>query len=455
MTATDTSPVTPNVRSRRPRAASLVAEIGGAALFGAGAATLAYGAFGVSGPIALLAVGFVAFLVIVLLVELERGARRAPVEVDLTAEEGTPLETESDEVPNLHSVSDDDASDDVPVRRRRFKAADAVELLVAAVGAAAAAELLRIVLRMRSLVGVAIWWYVFFIGLYFLLGRDRSDTETAIDRVVTVLVVSAGIVVASVLTWMIVFVVTKGLSKLTGSFFTEDLSKTGPLNPGGGAKHAILGTLEQVGIATVIVVPIGILTAVYLHEIQGRLAPPVRFIVDAMSGLPSIVAGLLIFTVWIQRHGYSGVGGSAALVVLMLPFMTRATEEILRTVPNGLREGALALGAPQWRLIQRVVLPTAIAGVVTAAMLAVARAVGETAPMLLTAFGADTTVTNPNHGPQSDLPLFVWKLIREPDKTQQARAWTGALILVMLVFVFFVTARIVSSRGMRKLKGAR
>ncbi len=224
----------------------------------------------------------------------------------------------------------------------------------------------------------------------------------------TVLVVSVGLLVALVLTWMIMFIFAKGVSRLTWTFFTEDLSKTGPLTPGGGARHAIIGTLEQVGLATLVVVPIGVMTAVYLHEIGGRLARPVRFIVDAMSGLPSIVAGLLVFTVIVSHDGFSGISGSVALAILMLPTMTRASEEILRTIPNGLREGALALGAPQWRLVQKVVLPTAIAGLVTAMLLSIARAVGETAPMLLTAFGTTATNTNPFHGPQSDLPLFVW-----------------------------------------------
>jgi phosphate transport system permease protein len=158
---------------------------------------------------------------------------------------------------------------------------------------------------------------------------------------------------------------------------------------------------------------------------------------------------------WVDAHGYSGVAGSAALVVLMLPTMTRASEEILRTVPDSLREGALALGSPQWRLVQRVVLPTALAGIVTATLLAIARAIGETAPMILTAFGADATNTNPLHGPQSDLPLFVLKLIFLPNKTQQDRAWTGALILVTLVLVLFVTARLVARRGLRRLEGSR
>src|SRR5437899_1446310 len=166
---------------------------------------------------------------------------------------------------------------------------------------------------MRSLVGASIWGYLAFIIVYFLLSRDRHHAEAAVDRVVTMVVWSVGVVVAAALTWMLAYVVVKGHSKLTWSFFTEDLSKTGPLTPGGGAKHAIIGTMEQVGLATLFVVPVGILTAVYLHEIQGRMARPVRFITDAMSGLPSIVAGLIVFTIVVPTYGFSGIAAAIAL----------------------------------------------------------------------------------------------------------------------------------------------
>ena len=348
-----------------------------------------------------------------------------------------------------------DPSDDVPRRRRTFTQLDVTEALVALFGSLAFVVILHVVFRQQSLVGASVWLFVVFLVLYALLVRDRSDTETAIDRVVTVAIWATGALVSAVLAWMLVYLVIKGLPAFRAGFFTDDLSKVGPLDPGGGAKHAIIGTLEQVGIATVIVVPIAVLTAIYLNEIQGRLALPVRFIVDAMSGLPSIVAGLLVFTVWVDGHGYSGIAGSAALVVLMLPTVTRTSEEILRTIPDALREGGLALGAPQWRLITRVVVPTALSGLMTAVILGIARAVGETAPMLLTAFGADTTNKNPLKGPQDDLPLFVWKLIKVPNARQNDRAWTGALILVMLVLVLFVAARLIASRSQRKLGGKR
>jgi phosphate transport system permease protein len=341
------------------------------------------------------------------------------------------------------------------VRRRKIKGEDVAEYVVALIGAIATAELIRVFLHMDSLLGVVVWGYVAFLGLYFVLARDRLSAEAAIDRVVSVFVWSVGLLVAAVLVWMVSFVVVKGLHALSWTFFTEDLSKVGPLNSGGGAKHAIIGTIEQVAIATIAVIPIGILTAVYLHEINGRIAKPVRFIVDAMAGLPSIVAGLLIYTVWVSKYGYSGLAGAFALSILMLPTMTRASEEILRTVPDPLREGALALGAPQWRLVQRVVLPTALAGLVTASLLAIARAIGETAPLLLTAFGSTDTNWNVTQGPQSALPLFVWSLIRLPNSRQQDRAWTGALILLILVFILFVSARYATSRGRRRLEGRR
>jgi len=447
---------------RPPRRRHTVLEVVGALVVAIGAATTA-NALGVSDAIAFVAIGYAAFVAVVAVVELfgnGRSRRRvvAP-EIDLTSESSpAPAGATSlvpREVPPLHAAPEPDDLPDVPIKRRKVGPAEFLDAGVATLVAAAVAEIIRIVLRMQSLVGLAIWWYVAFIAVYFLLTRDNTDAETALDRVVTVVVWSVGLLMISVLAWLITTVVTKGLPMLSWEFLTNDLSKTGPLDPGGGAAHAIVGTFEQVGIATLVVVPLGILTAVYLHEIRGRIAAPIRFIVDAMSGLPSIVAGLLIYTVWVGGHGFSGVAGSAALVVLMLPTMTRATEEILRTVPNSLREGALALGAPQWRLVQSVVLPTALAGIVTAGLLAVARAIGETAPMLLTAFGSDSMNLNPFHGPQSDLPLFVYKLLFLPNKTQIDRAWTGALVLVLLVLVLFVTARLVARRGLKRLGGAR
>ncbi len=346
-------------------------------------------------------------------------------------------------------------SGDRPRRRRKLTPEDHAATILSMLAGGAVALTLRVLLDQNGILGTLLWWYLSALVVFYILVRDRSDTEGALDRIVTVLIWSAGALVAAVLAWMLAFLFVKGIPALTGGFFTHDMSTVGPLTPGGGGEHALIGTLEQVGLATIVVVPVAILTAVYLHEIGGRLARPVRFIVDAMSGLPSIIAGLLVYTVWVDGRSFSGVAGAAALAVLMLPTVTRASEEILRTIPDTLREGALALGAPQWRLIVKVVIPTAMAGLVTATILGIARAVGETAPMLLTAFGSDSVNTNPFSGPQSDLPLFVWKLIRLPNASQLERAWSGALVLVLLVLVLFVAARYVATRSQRKLRTTR
>ena len=379
---------------------------------------------------------------------IDLGTRTQPqpaVEIDLTS--ATVVGAE----PVVGAPAGPTVDDDRPNRRPRFPRSDIIEVVLAALAALAFAGIVRAVWGLHGPTGTVLWWYAGFLVVFYALVRDRSDGESALDRIVTVVVWSIGVLVVSILSWMIVFLLVKGLPALRAGFFTQDLSKVGPLTPGGGAFHAIVGTFEQVGLATIVVVPISILTAVYLHEMNGILAKPVRLIVDAMSGLPSIVAGLLVFTVWVNGRGYSGAAGSAALIVLMLPTVTRTSEEILRTIPDSLREASLALGAPQWRVVLRVVLPTARAGLVTAVILGVARGVGETAPMLLTAFGSDSTNFNPFKGPQEDLPLFVWKLIRLPNQTQIDRGFTGLLILVLLVLILFTTARFVAGRSQRKL----
>ncbi len=343
---------------------------------------------------------------------------------------------------------------DRPSRPSAVTTGDLLHVVIAAGSSLAVVLALRLVLDWNGVLGSAVWWYVGFLAVLFVLVRDSETPDAATDRLVTLVIWSIGAIVVGVLSWMVIYVVIKGLGGLRPTFFTEDLSDVGPLDTErGGASHAIVGTLEQVGLATASAVPIAILTAVYLHEIKGRMAPVIRFIVDAMTGLPSIVAGLLIYTLWVRTHDFSGVAAAAGLAVLMLPTVTRASEEILRTIPDSLREGSLALGAPQWRVVKQVVLPTARAGLVTAAILGVARGIGETAVAILTALGSDSMNVNPFTGPQGNLPLFVYKLYRVPDKTQIARAWTGALILLILVLVLFLAARYVSGRGDKKRKG--
>jgi len=345
---------------------------------------------------------------------------------------------------------------DRPARRRSLNGRDLVDVSLATIAAGTTAIVLRLTLDWNGLMSTVVWWYLLFVALYFVLVRDRTSSEVAVDKAVTIVVWSLAALIAGVLGWMIVYLTAKGLKLLRPGFLTSDMRSTGPLTTGGGVKAAIIGSFEQVGMATAFVVPVAVLTAVYLNEIKGRLSPFIRFIVNALSGLPSIVAGLVIFAAWVNNgHGFSGAAGAAALAVLMLPIVTRTSEEILRTIPDSLREASLALGAPQWRVVLRVVLPTAQAGLLTGVILGIARAVGETAPVLLTALGSDATNWNPFHGPQASLPLFVWQLIREPNLRQNDRAWTGALVLVFLVIALFALARLLLARSQRKLGRSR
>ena len=297
-------------------------------------------------------------------------------------------------------------------------------------------------------VGFVVVAYVLFVPLYWLVEREAHGRLVARDRLATVVMATGGIVTVVPLASIIIYTVSKGLEAFHWGFFTETLEQTGPTDPPrtGGAFHAIVGTLQQVGIAIVISVPLSITTAVYLNEVRGRLTRVVRFIIDAMSGLPSIVAGLFIYAVGVLSFGFSGFMGGLSLAVLMLPTITRASEEMLRLVPDGLREASLALGAPEWRTVTRVVLPTARPGIVTAIILGTARAVGETAPVLLTAFGAKYLNLNPLSEAQDNLPLFVYALIRSSQDNDVARAWTGAMVLIFLVLVLFTLARILGGR---------
>jgi phosphate transport system permease protein len=353
-------------------------------------------------------------------------------------------------------VDDEPRSLDRPRRRARVTREDLTDLGSAMLTGAAGAGLLRVVLGWHGELGTGVWWYLIFLAAYYFLQRDGASTEVGLDRVITVLIWSAGVAVVAVLAWMLAWLFLRGYHRLSPGFFVHDMSKTGPLDPGGGVRAAIIGSAEQVGLATAVVVPLAILTAVYLHELRGRLAGVVRFAVNTLAGVPSILAGLIVYTACVTNgHGPSGAAGSAALAILMLPFVTRSAEEVLRTVPDPLREASLALGAPQWRVVLQVVLPTALAGLTTAAILGVALGIGETAPLLLTTSYSNFTVTNPFHGPQSSLAYFVYTYVLEPNKVQNQRGFTALVVLVLIVLVLFVLARFVGGRSQRKFGRSR
>lgn len=311
--------------------------------------------------------------------------------------------------------------------------------------------LLFAVTPLSGVLGWGLCTYAGFIALDAFDNYRSNGAVVAKDRVATMLVGTAGMCTIVPLILIVVYVVGKGLPGITTAFFTQTLEQAGPADPPtvGGAKHAIIGTFQQVGLATLIATPLGLLTAIHLTESRGRLARVTRVLVDAMSGIPSIVAGLFIFTMFVLEfdQGFSGLSAAMALSVLMLPTVARTAEEVIKLVPDGLRESSLALGAPQWKTVMMIVLPAARSGVVTATVLGVSRIAGETAPLLMTAFGSDSVNTNPLEGPQSSLPLFAFQRVRAALPTQIARGWAGALVLIVLVLALFTLARAVAARG--------
>ena len=276
------------------------------------------------------------------------------------------------------------------------------------------------------------------------------------DRLAATITTAALIAAILPLIAVLSYAVIHGAKRIDRTFFTHSLRNIAANDPGGGAYHAILGTLEQVGIATLIAVPFGLLVSIYLVEYaRGRFGWLVSTFVDVMTGLPSIIAGLFVLTLWvlILKQGYSGFAGSLALVILMIPIIVRTTEEILRLVPDALREASYALGVPRWRTITAVVLPTALPGITTGVMLAISRVSGETAPLLLTVFGNASINTNPFHGPQEGLPLYVFSEAGLPNNTSIDRAWAGALTLILFVVVLNLAARLLIRRSVLRSNG--
>jgi phosphate transport system permease protein len=249
---------------------------------------------------------------------------------------------------------------------------------------------------------------------------------------------------------IIYYLLKKGLGSINGSFFTSD--PTGSFFGSiGGVRSAILGSIEIVALATVIAVPVGVGVSLYLTEYgkDGRFSQLVRYFVDVMTGVPSIVFGLFIYISLIITHvggNFTAWKASVALALLMLPIVTRSAEVVLLLVPSSLREAALALGAPRWRVILRVVLPTALPGLVTGALLAVARAMGETAPLLFTVGGA-TALTYSLGQQMNTLPLQIYNDILSPRAVVVAQAWAAGLTLVVLVLLLNLIARFISRRS--------
>ncbi len=246
---------------------------------------------------------------------------------------------------------------------------------------------------------------------------------------------------------VIFYVVSKGLSVMSADWFTQDLPAV-TTKPGGGMGPAIVGTLLITFAAAVMAVPLGILGAIYLHEYggNGRLAGVIRTMADVMTGVPSIVMGLFIYTTWTIAFGLEGIGGSLALACLMLPIVIRSTEEMLRLVPDELRQGSYALGNRKWRTISTVVLPSAFGGIVSGVMLAIARAAGETAPLIFVIGASRKLNTDLFDGPMNALSVQIFQNAQTSFPAAQDRAWGAALTLIGIVFIFTIIARVISAR---------
>ncbi|MFV5995670.1 phosphate ABC transporter permease PstA [Streptomyces sp. NPDC056231] len=284
---------------------------------------------------------------------------------------------------------------------------------------------------------------VLFVVISYVTTSVVENQRQAKDRLATSVVWVCFLLAVVPLASLVWTTVSRGAKVLDFYFLTHSMAGVLGMAPGGGVYHALIGTLEQVGLATLISAPIGLLTAVYLVEYgKGALAKAVTFFVDVMTGIPSIVAGLFILSIMlIAQLQPSGLMGSLALTILMIPVVVRSTEEMLKLVPNELREASLALGVPKWRTILKVVLPTAIGGITTGVMLAIARIAGETAPIMLLVFGSQLINTNPFEGAQSSLPFYIWEQYKIGSEASYDRAWAAALVLIAFVMILNLVAR--------------
>ncbi|AZK94969.1 MULTISPECIES: phosphate ABC transporter permease PstA [Streptomyces] len=284
---------------------------------------------------------------------------------------------------------------------------------------------------------------LFFMVISYAVTSAVENRRQARDKVATSIVWVCFVLAVIPLFSLIWVTVSRGIKVLDGYFLTHSMAGVPGFEAGGGVYHALVGTLQQVGLAALISVPVGLLTAIYLVEYgRGALAKAVTFFVDVMTGIPSIVAGLFLLSIMLMFELQpSGLMGALALAILMLPVVVRSTEEMLKLVPNELREASLALGVPKWRTILKVVVPTALGGITTGVMLAVARIAGETAPIMLLVFGSQLINTNPFEGAQSSLPFYIWEQYRVGSEASYDRAWAAALVLIAFVMLLNLVAR--------------
>jgi phosphate transport system permease protein len=341
----------------------------------------------------------------------------------------------------------DDPFLDRPLRLSRVTAEDVLSIVGAAAGALALDWVLyERVLPFTGALGFWLCWYGLFLVCYTGVAALQWDGLAVRDRVIAVGLTTSGLLATAIVIDQVGYTLVRGFTVVKHlSFFTQSMLNSAALSPltDGGVGHALVGTLEQIAIATILSVPLGIAAAVYLAEVGGPAARPVRTLVDAMTSLPDIISGLfvlafLVLTVGLPKGGFAA---AIALAVTMLPIITRAAETVLRIVPGTLREASYALGGSQWRTVLMVVLPTARSGLATAVVLGMARGIGETAPVLLVSGLARGYNWNPFNGWQTSLPLYVYTEIQSPDLNDHIRAFGGGFALIIAVLVLFTVAR--------------
>lgn len=352
------------------------------------------------------------------------------------------------------------ARERAPQRRplSMVRQADVLAVIGALVAAVATSGLLwQQISPFSGIIGYAIVTWFLFVLYYTLLISFDENRATVRDRLAAVVVQSLAVLVIAALVWVIVFTIyPRGWPALHHlNFYTKDGTYGGPLNPltQGGALHAIVGTLIEIGISMGIAMPLGLLTAVFMNEVPGPYARFVRTVIDAMTAMPDILAGLFIYATLLLTFGFhqSGLAAGCALGITALPIICRASDVVLRLMPGGLTEASYALGAGQWRTVRYVTLPTVRSGLATAVILGAARAIGETAPVLLTAGATDYLNFNPVSAPMMSLPLMAYTQVQEPSQFSQARGFGAAALLLILVLIMFAAARKIGGRGAGQL----
>lgn len=302
------------------------------------------------------------------------------------------------------------------------------------------------VLPFTGRVGFVICWFFVFLAMYAGVTAVGNPPQVIVDRLVAATVRVGALMVFGALATAVLFTFQQGMPALLNiNFFTQDMAGVRPTDPldQGGILHAVLGSVIEIGIAVAITLPLGIGCAIYMNEIRGKLSRIVRTVVEAMTALPSIVAGLFIYTVLIVALGISrtGIAAAAAIAVMMLPIIARSADVVLRVMPGGLREASLALGASKWQTVRQVVIPTVRSGLATALILGIARGVGETSPVLLTSGASTFLNADPLNEPMNSLPLFVFSAVRSGEPLFIQRGFGAASVLLILVLILFMVTR--------------